>query len=75
MTIVGYDEVAVPPIYFVIAYISFDLLALCLILNAVRFVSKLFRKALPLYFTEMLQIIIINCYQWLSAVIINGYQL
>ena len=28
-----------------------------------------------LYFTEMLQIIIINCYQWLSTIIINGYQL
>ena len=27
------------------------------------------------YFTEMLPIIIINCYQWLSAVFINGYQL
>ena len=29
-----------------------------------------------LYFTEMLQIIIINGYQWLSGVFfINGYQL
>ena len=27
-----------------------------------------------LYFTEMLPIIIINGYQWLSAVFINGYQ-
>ena len=26
-----------------------------------------------LYLTEMLQIIIINCYQWLSAVFINSY--
>ena len=26
-----------------------------------------------LYFAEMLQIIIINCYQWLSAVVMNGY--
>ena len=27
------------------------------------------------YFTEMLKIIIINYYQWLSAVFISGYQL
>ena len=25
-----------------------------------------------LYFPEMLQIIIINCYQWLAAAFING---
>ena len=36
--------------------------------------NKIKRCFGALYVTEMLQIIIINCYQWLSAVIINCYQ-